>query len=49
MAEPPHPLLKAITLEGFLSLGDATEDFPLEPLSVAIEEPELGLHPDIQG
>lgn len=36
MAEPPHPLLKAITLEGFLSFGDATEDFPLEPLSVAI-------------
>lgn len=36
MAEPPHPLLKAITLEGFLSFGYGTEDFRLKPLNVLI-------------
>lgn len=36
MAEPPHPLLKAITVEGFLSFGRANEDFPLAPLNVVI-------------
>lgn len=36
MAAPTHPLLKAITVEGFLSFGHGTEDFPLEPLNVVI-------------
>ena len=36
MAARPHPLLKAISLEGFLSFGHGTEGFPLEPLNVVI-------------
>lgn len=36
MAARSHPLLKAITVEGFLSFGHGTEDFPLEPLNVVI-------------
>ncbi|WP_420633744.1 AAA family ATPase [Candidatus Palauibacter sp.] len=36
MAEPPDPLLKAITLRGFLSFGYATKEFPLAPLNVVI-------------
>ncbi len=36
MAERPHPLLKAITIEGFLSFGHGTGDFPLAPLNVVI-------------
>ncbi|WP_419942526.1 AAA family ATPase [Candidatus Palauibacter sp.] len=36
MAEPPGPLLKAITLRGFLSFGYATKEFPLAPLNVVI-------------
>ena len=36
MAEPQGPLLKAITLEGFLSFGYAAEEFPLAPLNVVI-------------
>lgn len=36
MAAPAHPLLKAITVEGFLSFGGGTEDFRLEPLNVVI-------------
>lgn len=36
MAEPLGPLLKAITLEGFLSFGPAAEEFPLARLNVVI-------------
>ena len=36
MDEPLSPLLKAITLEGFLSFGYAAEEFPLAPLNVVI-------------
>ncbi len=36
MAEPLSPLLKAITLDGFLSFGYAAKEFPLEPLNVII-------------
>lgn len=36
MAAPTHPLLNAITVEGFLSFGRGTEDFRLEPLNIVI-------------
>ena len=36
MVESRRPLLKAITLEGFLSFGYGAEEFPLEPLNVLI-------------
>lgn len=36
MAPPTHPLLKAITVEGFLSFGHGTKDFRLEPVNVVI-------------
>lgn len=35
MAEPNGPLLTSMTIEGFLSFGEAT-DIPLEPLNVVI-------------
>ncbi len=36
MAASTHPLLKAITVQGFLSFGRGTEDFRLEPLNIVI-------------
>lgn len=36
MVETRRPLLKAITLEGFLSFGYGAAQFPLEPLNVLI-------------
>ena len=36
MPEPLNPLLKAITLEGFLSFGPPAEEFPLARLNVVI-------------
>ena len=36
MTEPTNALLKALTLESFLSFGPGTEEFPLAPLNVLI-------------
>lgn len=36
MADPPGPVLKSITLNGFLSFGPGVERFPLERLNVLI-------------
>ena len=36
LAEPPRPLLKSMTLRGFLSFGYGAEEFRLEPLNVLI-------------
>lgn len=36
MADPPSPVLKSITLNGFLSFGRGVERFPLERLNVLI-------------
>ena len=36
MADPPSPVLKSITLNGFLSFGHGVERFPLERLNVLI-------------
>ncbi len=36
MAKPPNPVLKSITLNGFLSFGPGVERFPLERLNVLI-------------
>lgn len=36
MSEPLNPLLKAITIEGFLSFGDAANEFALTALNVFI-------------
>ena len=36
MTEPSNALLKTLTVEGFLSFGHGTADFPLAPLNVLI-------------